>query len=105
MTTESRASGDGYRGQIFTNVGKYRGAMVAVKKILKRHIDINREVKKELKIVSAEFGYYRYLFTFSHKTTNSRKLRPDKRINIEKRTYFQRNPQPMTLMHSKPKSI
>ena len=52
MTTESRASGDGLRGQIFTNVGKYRGAMVAVKKIFKRHIDINREVKKELKIVS-----------------------------------------------------
>ncbi|XP_033630930.1 receptor-type guanylate cyclase Gyc76C-like [Asterias rubens] len=51
MTTESRASGDGLRGQIFTNVGKYRGAMVAVKKIFKRHIDINREVKKELKIL------------------------------------------------------
>ncbi|XP_022091375.1 speract receptor-like [Acanthaster planci] len=51
MTTESRASGDGLRGQIFTNVGNYKGAVVAVKKIFKQHIDVSRSMKKELKIM------------------------------------------------------
>ncbi|XP_038064178.1 receptor-type guanylate cyclase Gyc76C-like [Patiria miniata] len=51
MTTESRASGDCLRGQIFTNVGKYKGATVAVKKIFKQHIDVSRSMKKELKIM------------------------------------------------------
>lgn len=37
---------------IFTEVAFYRGRLLAVKRVRRHHIDINREIKKELKIVS-----------------------------------------------------
>lgn len=36
---------------IFTEVAFYRGRLVAVKRVRRHHIDINREIKKELKIM------------------------------------------------------
>lgn len=37
---------------IFTEVAVYRGRLLAVKRVRRHHIDITREIKKELKIVS-----------------------------------------------------
>ena len=37
---------------IYTQVGIYKGRIFAVKKIKKKSIEITREMKKELKIVS-----------------------------------------------------
>ncbi|XP_045542882.1 guanylate cyclase 32E [Papilio machaon] len=36
---------------IFTEVAFYRGRLLAVKRVRRQHIDINREIKKELKIM------------------------------------------------------
>lgn len=36
---------------IFIEVAFYRGRLLAVKRVRRQHIDINREIKKELKIV------------------------------------------------------
>ncbi|CAH0406557.1 unnamed protein product [Chilo suppressalis] len=36
---------------IFTEVALYRGRLLAVKRVRRHHIDINREIKKELKIM------------------------------------------------------
>lgn len=47
---------------IFTEVAFYRGRLLAVKRVRRHHIDINREIKKELKIVSAEF-IVRFLYS------------------------------------------
>lgn len=51
---------------IFTEVAFYRGRLLAVKRVRRHHIDINREIKKELKIVSytnaAMFTYFAYLW-------------------------------------------
>ena len=52
MTTDSKNSVDPYRCQIFTEVGTYKNMLVAIKKIHKRHVDLTRSVRKELKIVS-----------------------------------------------------
>lgn len=40
---------------IFTEVAFYRGRLLAVKRVRRSHIDITREVKKELKIVSISY--------------------------------------------------
>lgn len=40
---------------IFTEVALYRGRLLAVKRVRKLHIDITRDIKKELKIVSDLF--------------------------------------------------
>lgn len=37
--------------QTFTEVGTYKGSIVAIKKINKRHVDLTRNVRKELKNV------------------------------------------------------
>ena len=52
FTEGSKASGDIPRGQIFTEVGSLKGTLVAIKKVRKRNIDITRETRKELKVVS-----------------------------------------------------
>ncbi|CAG9096851.1 unnamed protein product [Plutella xylostella] len=36
---------------IFTEVALYRGRLLAVKRVRKQHIDISRDIKKELKIM------------------------------------------------------
>ncbi|XP_030840199.1 speract receptor [Strongylocentrotus purpuratus] len=51
MTTDSKNSVDPYRCQIFTEVGTYKNMLVAIKKIHKRHVDLTRSVRKELKII------------------------------------------------------
>lgn len=38
--------------QVFTQVAIYRGAVVAIKRVHKKYIDLTRNVRKELKIVS-----------------------------------------------------
>ena len=52
FTEGSRASGEQPRGQIFTEVGNLKGTMVAIKKVRKRTVDLNRAIRKELKVVS-----------------------------------------------------
>ena len=52
FTEGSRGSGDQPRGQIFTEVGNLKGTMVAIKKVRKRTVDLNRAIRKELKVVS-----------------------------------------------------
>ncbi|XP_072029839.1 speract receptor-like [Amphiura filiformis] len=51
FTEGSRGSGDQPRGQIFTEVGNLKGTMVAIKKLRKRTIDLNRMIRKELKVI------------------------------------------------------
>ena len=38
--------------QVFTQVGTYKGTIVAIKRINKKYVDLSRNVRKELKIVS-----------------------------------------------------
>ena len=38
--------------QVFTQIGTYKGSIVAIKRIRKKHVDLTRNVRKELKIVS-----------------------------------------------------
>jgi len=38
--------------QLFTQVGSYRGTLVAVKRINRKSVDLTRTVRKELKLVS-----------------------------------------------------
>lgn len=38
--------------QVFTQVGTYKGTVVAVKRINKKYVDLTRNVCKELKLVS-----------------------------------------------------
>lgn len=54
---------------IFTEVAFYRGRLLAVKRVRRQHIDINREIKKELKIVSS--FCLNFLFTHVWYHTNS----------------------------------
>ncbi|XP_071497705.1 speract receptor-like isoform X1 [Diadema antillarum] len=51
MTTDSRNSLDPGRCQIFTEVGTYKNILVAIKKVYKRHLDLSRSVRKELKVM------------------------------------------------------
>lgn len=37
--------------QVFTQIGAYKGNIVAIKRIRKKHVDLTRNVRKELKIV------------------------------------------------------
>lgn len=38
--------------QLFTCVATYKGAIVAVRQIRKKHVELTRNIKKELKVVS-----------------------------------------------------
>lgn len=38
--------------QVFTTVGTYKDTLVAIKRVRKRHVDLTRNIRKELKIVS-----------------------------------------------------
>ena len=38
--------------QVFTQVGQYKGQIVAIKSINKKYIDLTRNVQKEMKVVS-----------------------------------------------------
>lgn len=38
--------------QLFTCVATYKGTIVAVRKIRKKHVELTRNIKKELKMVS-----------------------------------------------------
>lgn len=58
MTSDSRQSNDPFRGQIFTEVARYRGQCVAIKKISKRSLDLNRTIRKELKIVRTSINQF-----------------------------------------------
>lgn len=55
---------------IYTQVGIYKGRIFAVKKVKKKSIEITREMKKELKIVSfyetveIKFFYENVVFSF-----------------------------------------
>lgn len=57
MTCESKQSKDPFRGQIFTEVARYRGQCVAIKSIQTRSWDLNRTKRKELKIVSLQIVF------------------------------------------------
>ncbi|XP_071106522.1 speract receptor-like [Haliotis cracherodii] len=37
--------------QLFTHVGSYRGTIVAIRKINKKHVELTRNIRKELKII------------------------------------------------------
>jgi len=45
-------TGDFRYSGIFTTVGLYRGRLLAVRKVKKRSVDLTRDMKKELKLVS-----------------------------------------------------
>ena len=38
--------------QLFTCVGTYKGTIVAIRKVNKKHVELTRNVRKELKVVS-----------------------------------------------------
>ncbi|XP_071509396.1 speract receptor-like [Diadema antillarum] len=40
------------RGQVFTRVGRYKNTVVAIKPVYKKHIEMSRALRKELKVVS-----------------------------------------------------
>ena len=39
--------------QVFTQIGSYKGSIVAIRKVNKRCIDLTRNVQKELKMVNS----------------------------------------------------
>lgn len=47
---------------IYTKIGVYKGRVLAIKKVHKQSIDITREMKKELKLVTIVFVIYTLLF-------------------------------------------
>jgi hypothetical protein len=42
--------------QVFTQVGTYKGVIVAIKTVHKKYVDLTREVRKELKLVSSDIN-------------------------------------------------
>lgn len=42
--------------QLFTCVATYKGTIVAVRKIRKKHVELTRNIKKELKMVIMQSG-------------------------------------------------
>ena len=41
------------RGQVFTRVGRYKQTVVAIKPVYKKHLEMSRSLRKELKAVRA----------------------------------------------------
>lgn len=52
MSLSSNPDADFRYSTIFTPIGLYKGQLYAVKKVRKKSIDVTREMKKELKMVS-----------------------------------------------------
>lgn len=44
--------------QVFTQVGTYKGVIVAIKPVHKRCVDLTRNVRKELKMVSIHTTWF-----------------------------------------------
>ena len=44
--------------QVFTQVGQYKGQIVAIKRVNKKYVDLTRKVQKELKVVSSMLGIF-----------------------------------------------
>ena len=40
--------------QVFTQVGRYKGQIVAIKRVNKKYIDLTRNIQKEMKMVHSE---------------------------------------------------
>lgn len=55
ISLSSNPDADFRYSSIFTPIGLYKGQLFAIKKVRKKNIDITREMKMELKLVSTEF--------------------------------------------------
>lgn len=53
VSLSSNPDADFRYSTIFTPIGLYKGQLYAIKKIRKKSVDITREMKKELKLVSS----------------------------------------------------
>lgn len=53
VSLSSNPDADFRYSTIFTPIGLYKGQLFAIKKVLKKSIDISREMKMELKLVGA----------------------------------------------------
>lgn len=58
VSLSSNPDADFRYSTIFTPIGLYKGQLFAIKKVRKKNIDITREMKMELKLVSTEFLIY-----------------------------------------------
>lgn len=56
VSLSSNPDADFRYSTIFTPIGLYKGQLFAIKKVLKKSIDISREMKMELKLVSLMSG-------------------------------------------------
>lgn len=66
VSLSSNPDADFRYSTIFTPIGLYKGQLYAIKKIRKKSVDITREMKMELKVVSSDKKSMRHLsLTFS----------------------------------------
>lgn len=74
VSLSSNPDADFRYSSIFTQIGIYKGRVFAIKKVYKKSIDITREMKKELKMVSKEVCFSAIELTnskFSSKQNNN----------------------------------
>lgn len=59
MSLSSNPDSDFRYSNIFTPIGIYKGQLYAIKKVKKKYVDITREMKMELKLVSGNIIWER----------------------------------------------